>query len=157
MVEHLGHEYLPEWFKHCDRLLAKDGILVIQVSSTPEEMYKGYITSSEFVKEYIFPGCCLPSFNALTSAMTIASSFSVESMENYGSHYVETLQRWHDKFNVNRSKILQLGFSEKFFRMWDYYLIYSLAGFKCCTLGNLQIVFSRPGNTPSFGHWKLTH
>jgi cyclopropane fatty-acyl-phospholipid synthase-like methyltransferase len=31
MVEHLGHEYLPEWFKHCDRLLAKDGILVIQV------------------------------------------------------------------------------------------------------------------------------
>ncbi|CAM6047725.1 unnamed protein product [Sphagnum compactum] len=157
MVEHAGHEYLPEWFKHCDRLLAKDGILVVQVSSMPEEMYERNRTSSGFVSEYIFPGGCLPSLSALTSAMTIASSFSVESMENYGSHYVETLQRWHDKFNVNRSKILQLGFSEKFFRMWDYYLIYTLAGFKSCTLGNLQIVFSRPGNTSSFGHWKLTH
>jgi cyclopropane-fatty-acyl-phospholipid synthase len=34
----------------------------------PEEMYKEHITSSEFVKEYIFPGGCLPSLNAITSA-----------------------------------------------------------------------------------------
>ncbi len=38
------------------------------------------------------------------------------------------------------NEILQLGFSDKFFSMWDYYLIYSLAGFKCCTLGNLQVL-----------------
>ncbi|KAH8959005.1 hypothetical protein BDL97_06G058100 [Sphagnum fallax] len=157
MMEHLGHGYLPEYFKHCDRLLAKDGILVVQVSSVPEEMYKEHITSSEFVKEYIFPGGSLPSLNAITSAMAIASSLSVESVENYGSHYAETFHRWHDKFNVNRSKILQLGFSEKFFRLWNYYLLYCLAGYKCCTLGNLQIVFSRPGNTQSFGLSKLTN
>jgi cyclopropane-fatty-acyl-phospholipid synthase len=123
----------------------------------PEEMYKEHITSSEFVKEYIFPGGSLPSLNAITSAMAIASSLSVESVENYGSHYAETFHRWHDKFNVNRSKILQLGFNEKFFRLWNYYLIYCLAGYKTCTLGCLQIVFSRPGNTSSFGLSKLTH
>ena len=34
------------------------------------------------------------------------------------------------------SKILALGFDEKFIRTWEYYFDYSAAGFKSHTFGN---------------------
>lgn len=38
------------------------------------------------------------------------------------------------------SKILALGFSEKFIRTWEYYFDYSAAGFKPRTLANYQVI-----------------
>ncbi|KAG0625505.1 hypothetical protein M758_2G060600 [Ceratodon purpureus] len=151
MLEAVGHEYYAEWFRRCDDLLAKDGLVVVQVISIPEERYDAYRLSSDFIKEYIFPGGCLPSFAALTGAMASGSSFCVEHMENIGIHYCETLLRWQEQFQRNRNKIMKLGFGEKFIRTWDYYFFYCAAGFKSCTLGVLQIVFSRPGNETAMG------
>lgn len=31
MIEHVGHEYMEEFFGCCDSLLADDGLLVLQV------------------------------------------------------------------------------------------------------------------------------
>jgi len=31
MLEHVGHEYHGDWFRCCDDLLAKDGLVVVQV------------------------------------------------------------------------------------------------------------------------------
>lgn len=31
MIEAVGHEYYAEWFRCCDDLLAKDGLVVVQV------------------------------------------------------------------------------------------------------------------------------
>ncbi|GAY45454.1 hypothetical protein CUMW_089590 [Citrus unshiu] len=50
------------------------------------------------------------------------------------------------------SKILALGFNEKFIWTWEYYFDYSAAGFKPRTLGNYQIVLSRPGNVSVFSN-----
>ncbi|KAJ0092951.1 hypothetical protein Patl1_25671 [Pistacia atlantica] len=50
------------------------------------------------------------------------------------------------------SKILALGFNEKFIRTWEYYFDYCAAGFKSYTLGNYQVVFSRPGNASAFSN-----
>lgn len=45
---------------------------------------------------------------------------------------------------VNRivvsSKILELGFDEKFIRTWEYYFLYCAAGFKSRTLGDYQVI-----------------
>lgn len=155
MLEAVGHEHFKEFFGRCDHLLAKDGIVVVQVITIPEERYDEYRVSSDFIKEYIFPGGCLPAFSTLTAAMTAGSSLCVEHMENIGIHYYHTLLAWRKRFHSNHSEILKLGFSEKFLRMWDYYFIYCAAGFHSCTLGVLQIVFSRPGNVVAFGDpWK---
>eukprot|EP00250_Pteridium_aquilinum_P016572 c23167_g1_i1 orf=236-2836(+) len=151
MLEAVGHEHFQEFFRRCDHLLAKDGIVVVQVITIPEERYDAYRTSSDFIKEYIFPGGCLPAFSTLTAAMTAASSLCVEHMENIGIHYYHTLLEWRQRFHANHSAILQLGFSEKFLRMWDYYFVYCAAGFQSCTLGVAQIVFSRPGNVAAYG------
>ncbi|GJP59725.1 hypothetical protein CLOP_g15100 [Closterium sp. NIES-67] len=146
MLEAVGHEYLGDFFHHCDRLLAMDGLLVVQVITTPESRYEEYRLSSDFIKEYIFPGCCVPSFAALTDAMAKNSAFSVEEMENIGPHYATTLMRWHDKFLTHSHDIMEMGFGPKFLRTWQYYFVYCAVGFQTRTLGDIQVVYSRPSN-----------
>lgn len=74
----------------------------LQVITTPEERYEEYRHSSDFIKEYIFPGCCVPSLSALTAAMSESSALSVEHLENIGPHYATTLLRWLDNFEEKK-------------------------------------------------------
>lgn len=152
MIEAVGHEYMEEFFGCCESVLAEDGLLVLQFISIPEERYNEYRLSSDFIKEYIFPGGCLPSLSRITSAMSTASRLCVEHVENIGIHYYQTLRYWRKNFLEKQSEIYALGFNEKFIRTWEYYFDYCAAGFKSYTLGNYQVVFSRPGNKNTFGN-----
>ncbi|KAJ6719376.1 ARSENITE METHYLTRANSFERASE [Salix purpurea] len=147
MIEHVGHEYMEDYFSICESALAEDGLLVLQFISIPDERYDEYRRSSDFIKEYIFP-----SLSRITSAMSVASRLSVEHVENLGSHYYFTLRCWRKNFLENKRKILSLGFDEKFIRTWEYYFDYCAAGFKTYTLGDYQVVFSRPGNVVALGN-----
>ncbi|KAG6759198.1 hypothetical protein POTOM_035670 [Populus tomentosa] len=152
MIEHVGHEYMEDFFSSCESALAEDGLLVLQSTSIADERYDEYRRSSDFIKEYIFPGACVPSLSRITSAMGVASRLSVDHVENIGSHYYLTLRCWKKYFLENKSKILAMGFDERFIRTWEYYFDYCAAGFKSCTLFNYQIVFSRPGNVGVLGN-----
>ncbi|XP_057733270.1 uncharacterized protein LOC130948526 isoform X4 [Arachis stenosperma] len=147
MIEAVGHEYMEEFFGCCESVLADDGLLVLQFISIPDERYDEYRRSSDFIKEYIFPGGCLPCLSRITSAMAAASRLCVEHTENIGIHYHQTLRRWRRNFMKKQNEILDLKFDEKFIRTWEYYFDYCSAGFKSRTLENYQMVFSRPGNT----------
>ncbi|KAG8373199.1 hypothetical protein BUALT_Bualt12G0146200 [Buddleja alternifolia] len=124
MLEAVGHEFMEEFFRCCEYVLSEDGLLVLQFISIPDKRYDEFRRSPDFMKEYIFPGGCLPSLSRVTSAMTTASRLC---------------------------EIQALGFDEKFIRTWEYYFDYCAAGFKSCTLGDYQVVFSRPGNVEIFG------
>ncbi|KAF9673598.1 hypothetical protein SADUNF_Sadunf10G0040800 [Salix dunnii] len=152
MIEHVGHEYMEEFFSSCESALAEDGLFVLQFISIPDERYDESRQNSDFLKEYIFPGGCLPSLSRITSAMSVASRLSVEHVENLGSHYYFTLRCWRKNFLENKSKILSLGFDEKFIRTWEYYFDYCAAAFKTCNLGDYQVVFSRRGNVAALGN-----
>ncbi|KAL6902091.1 hypothetical protein ACP4OV_004967 [Aristida adscensionis] len=156
MIEHVGHEFMDEFFRCCEYHLAEHGIFVLQFISIPEERYDEYRRSSDFIKEYIFPGGSLPSLARVTSAMANASRLCIEHVENIGYHYYTTLMHWRDNFMANRDKVLALRFDEKFIRTWEYYFIYCAAGFKSRTLGDYQIVFSRPGNVKLPNYIKVT-
>ncbi|KAK6122790.1 hypothetical protein DH2020_043468 [Rehmannia glutinosa] len=112
MLEAVGHEFMEDFFRCCESVLAEDGLLVLQFISIPDERYDEYRRSSDFIKEYIFPGGCLPSLSRVTSAMATASRLC---------------------------EIQALGFDGKFIRTWEYYFDYCAAGFKTCTLGNYQL------------------
>ncbi|KAK6793641.1 hypothetical protein RDI58_007094 [Solanum bulbocastanum] len=151
MLEHVGHDFIGEFFACCDSALAEDGLLVLQFISIPDERYEEYRQSSDFIKEYIFPGGCLPALSRVTSAMAAASRLCVEHLEEIGIHYYQTLRCWRENFLKNKSQIRSLGFDDKFIRTWEYYFDYCAAGFKTCTIGDYQIVFSMPGNVAVFG------
>ncbi|OIW01777.1 hypothetical protein TanjilG_03915 [Lupinus angustifolius] len=150
MIEAVGHEFMDEFFGCCESLLADDGLLILQFISIPDERYDEYRRSSDFIKEYIFPGGCLPCVSRITSAMAATSRLCMEHIENIGIHYYQTLRCWRKNFLERQSEILALGFNEKFIRTWEYYFDYCGAGFKSRTLGTYQVVFSRPGNVTAF-------
>ncbi|XP_057809682.1 uncharacterized protein LOC131024190 isoform X2 [Salvia miltiorrhiza] len=151
MIEHVGHEYMEEFFKCCESSLADNGILVLQFIAVADEKYDEWRSSDGFGTEYIFHGGCLPSLNRVISAMAASSRLSVVHLEEIGCHYFHTLRHWRHNFLQNQSKILDLGFDEKFIRTWEYYFDYCAAGFKYCVIGDYQIVFSRPGDVAAFG------
>ncbi|XP_052620626.1 uncharacterized protein LOC111891255 isoform X1 [Lactuca sativa] len=151
MIEHVGHEYYEEFFGCCDSVLAEDGILVLQFISVLDARYDEFRRSPGIIKEYIFPGVCVPSLSRLTSAMAASSRLCVEHVENIGAHYYQTLRNWRKNLMQNQSKILALGFNEEFIRTFECYFDYVAAGFKTKTLGDYQVVFSRPGNVATFG------
>lgn len=151
MIEHVGHKYHEKFFGCCDSVLAEDGILVLQFTSVPDGRYDDYQRSPGFIKEYIFPGLCIPSLTRLTSAMAASSRLCVEHVENIGAHYYQTLRHWRKNLMQNQSKILALGFNQEFIRTFECYFDYAAAAFKTKTIGNYQVVFSRPGNVATFG------
>ncbi|GKB20056.1 cyclopropane-fatty-acyl-phospholipid synthase, partial [Tanacetum coccineum] len=138
MLEAVGHEYMQEFFGCCESILADDGLFVLQFISIPDQRYDEYRRSSDFIKEYIFPGGCLPSLSRVTSAMAASSRLCVEHVENIGIHYYQTLRYWRTNFLEKQSKIRALGFDQKFIRTWEYYFDYCAAGFKTQTLGDYQ-------------------
>ena len=40
----------------------------------------------------------------------------------------------------------ELGYSEEFIRMWEFYLCYCEGGFKEKSISNVQLLFAKPAN-----------
>ncbi|KAJ4835351.1 hypothetical protein Tsubulata_021576 [Turnera subulata] len=152
MIEHVGHEYMEEFFARCESVLAEEGLLVLQFISVADAEYDELRRSPGFIAEYIFPGTCIPSLGRITSAMAAASRLCVEHVENIGISYYHTLRCWRKNFLKNQSKITAMGFDEKFIRTWEYYFDYCAACFKSFKLWDYQVVFSRPGNVEALGN-----
>ncbi|KAI4967900.1 hypothetical protein ZWY2020_005514 [Hordeum vulgare] len=102
--------------------------------------------SSDFIKEYIFPGCCIPSLAGSHLRWRDIEAQVHDYIVQHRGPLLSTLMHWKGNFMENKDKILALGFDDKFIRIWEYYFVYCMAGFKTRTLGNYLIVFSRPGN-----------
>ena len=146
MLEAVGHRHLPAFFRRCDELLKPDGLAVIQVITIPDQRYEVYRRDCDWIRKHIFPGGHLPSLTALCEAMTRASSFIVEELENIGVHYARTLADWKRRFANHPENRAALQARAAFHRKWLYYLCYCQAAFESRTLENLQLVLTRPGN-----------
>ncbi|CAN4091076.1 unnamed protein product [Withania somnifera] len=151
MIEHVGHDYLEEFFACCESALTEDGLLVLQFVSVPDEMYDEHRHRKGFTREYMIPGICLPALSRITSAMAAASRLCVVHLEEIGIHHYQTVRSWRKNFSKNQSQIHSLGFDDKFIRTWEYYFDYSAAILKSRSIGVYQIVFSRLVNVATFG------
>ena len=145
MIEAVGHKYLGDFFWTVERVLKRDGILVMEAITTPEERYESYLRSTDFINTVIFPGSCCPSLHALVDAAYHNSCLTLEHIDNIGLHYAQTLAEWRRRFNANAQMVRSLGFDDVFVRAWNYYLTYCEAGFFSQTENCLILVFARPG------------
>jgi cyclopropane-fatty-acyl-phospholipid synthase len=145
MLEAVGHRFLPVYFRKCSELLKVDGQMLIQVITMPDHRYKDYLSRSDFIQQFIFPGSCCPSLNAVSCAATAGSDMKISHLEDIGEHYATTLAEWRHNFRTREQEVLGLGYDTRFIRLWEYYLCYCEAGFRERYSGDLQIVFNKPG------------
>ena len=62
----------------------------------------------------------------------------------FGQSYSDTLRRWHDTFNARWDQISELGFDDRFRRMWNFYLTSCAACFRNGTTDVTQMTLRRP-------------
>lgn len=149
MIEAVGHAYLPEYFRACASLLKPDGRMALQAITMPDGRYEAYRRHPDFIQRHVFPGSCCPSIAAMTSAMTKSSDLRVHSMASLGPQYATTLRLWREAFLTKIEEVRHLGHSERFIRLWTYYLCYCEAGFAEHYIDNVQMVLTRSASSRS--------
>ena len=136
MVEAVGREYWPTYFASIKRLLKPGGKACIQSIVIDDSLFDRYVNSTDFIQQYIFPGGCLPCPREFR-AQAEAAGLAVVDEFAFGADYAETLRRWRDAFLAARGQVLQLGFDERFIRIWEFYLAYCEAAF---AMANIDVV-----------------
>jgi cyclopropane-fatty-acyl-phospholipid synthase len=77
-------------------------------------------------------------------ASAVEGLFVIEDVENFGADYDRTLMAWRAKFQSNRTALAS-KYSERFCRMWDYYLLCCAGGFRSRRISVGQFVLSPAG------------
>jgi cyclopropane-fatty-acyl-phospholipid synthase len=129
MIEAVGYDFLPSFFKQCNDRLKAGGKLLIQSITIADQRFTHYKNNVDFIQRYIFPGGFLPSINVLAQHLTDHSELVIESLDDIGLDYAKTLSHWRDNFLASWSTISTLGYDETFKRLWLYYLAYCEGAF----------------------------
>jgi cyclopropane-fatty-acyl-phospholipid synthase len=128
MIEAVGEENWPLYFKRLAELLCPGGSAVLQAITIEEKRFETYRRGVDFIQQHIFPGGMLPT-SAIIRREAERAGLIFASAEHFGDSYRRTLVDWTDRFRRAWPEIAALGFSERFRNLWEYYLAYCEAGF----------------------------
>lgn len=143
MIEAIGHQYLDTYFGACQSLLKPDGMALIQAITIEDHRYRQARDSVDFIKRYIFPGSFIPSVSAMQDALS-RTDLRLFHLEDIGPSYALTLRHWRKRFLARRDAVRALGYPERFVRMWEFYLCYCEGGFLERSIGDVQMLLTRP-------------
>ncbi|MET0998014.1 MAG: cyclopropane-fatty-acyl-phospholipid synthase family protein [Marmoricola sp.] len=143
MIEAVGHEFGPTYFRTIDRLLAPGGRVGIQAITMPHDRMLATRNTWTWINKYIFPGGFLPSVTAIDEVTRAHTSLRISERLSFGRHYAETLEHWDQTFLAAADEVRALGFDRTFQRMWHFYLEYSRAGFASGYIDVQQLTFAR--------------
>jgi cyclopropane-fatty-acyl-phospholipid synthase len=145
MVEAIGVDQFGTFFATIDRVLAPGGRAAVQSILVPEQRWDHYRRTPDWIERYVFPGCLIPSLEALTHAAARHSRLGIYGVEEIGEHYAETLRRWRASFHERIELVRRLGYDRRFERTWDFYLAFCEAAFRLRALRDAQLLLARPG------------
>ena len=149
MIEAVGHQFYDTYFATVSRLLKPHGKAVIQAITMTEQRYEQARDSVDFIKRYIFPGGCLPSLTVISDSLSRVTDMQMSHLRDITRDYADTLSAWHDGFLGKLDTVRQMGFDDRFIRMWRYYLSYCEGGFRERIIGTYQITMTKPGYRPA--------
>ncbi len=138
LMEHVGIKNYRTYMELTHKRLKKDGIAFVHTIG-------GNVTTkicNPWTAKYIFPNSVLPSISALGTAME--GLFVMEDWHNFGEDYDKTLMAWYKNFKAAWPR-LKDRYGDRFYRMWEYYLLSSAGGFRARSMQLWQIVLTRPG------------
>lgn len=145
MIEAVGEEFWPGYFRKIDEVLAPGGRAGIQAITMVDARFEAYRQQCDWIQKYIFPGGMLPSIGAMVDVTARGTRLGLMGLEDRPIDYANTLRDWRQRFFARLDEVRALGFDERFIRMWDYYLASCEGAFRTRNLGLLHLVFGRVG------------
>ena len=136
MFEHVGPKNYKTYFEVADRNLKPEGIFLLHTIGSKRTDNN----VDPWINKYIFPNGCLPSVRQIANASE--PHFIVEDWHNFGADCDTTLMAWHERFQAAWPEIAD-NYSERFKRMFSYYLNACAGAFRARDIQLWQVVFSR--------------
>lgn len=136
MIEAVGYRYWPDYFEVLKRNLAEGGRILLQAITVKDGFFDTYRASSDYIRQYVFPGGMLLSDSVIRNQAT-AAGLKVQDSFAFGADYGKTCRIWADRLAVQKRRISEMGYGEPFFRNWQYYLESCAASF---AIGNTDVV-----------------
>ncbi|MBU0731606.1 cyclopropane fatty acyl phospholipid synthase [Patescibacteria group bacterium] len=143
MFEHVGYKNHYEYFNSTCKSLKDNGLMLLHTIAGNTSVKN----TNAWLDKYIFPNAVLPSAKQITTAYE--GLFRLEDWHNFGTYYDNTLMAWHKNFNDNWDKIKD-NYDERFFRMWNYYLLTCAGTFRSHRNQLWQIVFSKTSSQRTY-------
>jgi cyclopropane-fatty-acyl-phospholipid synthase len=144
MIEAVGWRHTGDFFAACSRLLEPHGAMLLQAITIDDRLYELEKGSHSFIKERIFPGGSLPSIEAIAHDLTRRTDLQLVHLQDITASYVTTLRRWRERFLSNAAALGELGYDERFRRLWTLYLAYCEAGFAERRIRDVQLLLAKP-------------
>lgn len=138
MFEHVGLKNYRTFFEVVSRCLNNNGLFLLHTIGSNISLK----SLNAWTNKYIFPNGMLPSITQI--GKSIEGLFVMEDWHNFGHDYDKTLIAWNRNFTSNWEKIND-QYSERFYRMWTFYLLSSAAAFRARKKQVWQLVLSKKG------------
>ena len=142
MFEAVGIQYWQTYFDKVKELLKPQGVFSMQTIVIFDGFFERYAKKIDFIQKYIFPGGMLPSPQKLQQ-IARENKLGYLVKNQMADSYHQTLELWRKNFNEKWQKIKNLGYSDEFKRLWNFYLSYCSGGFKAKTIDVYQIDFTK--------------
>ncbi|VEA72256.1 Cyclopropane-fatty-acyl-phospholipid synthase [Serratia rubidaea] len=138
MFEHVGPKNYDTYFSVAVRNLRPDGLFLLHTIGSNQTD----LNVDAWIDKYIFPNGCLPSVKHIADASE--GRFVMEDWHNIGADYDRTLMAWLDNFKRAWPE-LAADYSERFERMFTYYLNACAGAFRSRNIQLWQVLFSPKG------------
>ncbi len=129
MFEHVGVKYFKTYLSKANDILKENGVFLLHTIGQRSKP----TATSPWIRKYIFPGGYIPSLSEVMKE-TQKLNINVTDVEVLRLHYAHTLTRWYQNVLENKDKIIKM-FDQRFFRMWEFYLLASKYSF--VNMGNV--------------------
>ena len=147
MIEAVGRKYLSGYFSKLNDLLKPSGLLMRQAITIADQRYKSYRNSEDFIQKHIFPGGFLPSLFLISKIITNSTELILRDVKDIGLDYAKTLSHWHENLIDKKQFLKQIGYDDRFYNLWSYYLGYCEGGFLERRISASQILMSKAPHT----------
>jgi len=144
MIEAVDWRQHDTFFATCAALLHDRGLMALQAITMDDRSFERAKNGTDFVREYIFPGGCIPSIGAITRSIARATPLVVVDVEDIGRHYAETLRRWDEQVARQADDVSALGLDTRFQRLWHFYLCFCEGAFLERHISDVQMVMAMP-------------
>lgn len=138
MFEHVGPKNYQTYFNVVERNLKPDGLFLLHTIGSN----RTNLSVDPWIDKYIFPNGCLPSVKHIAQASE--GHFVMEDWHNIGADYDRTLMSWYERFQQAWPELSE-RYSERFERMFSYYLNACAGSFRARDIQLWQVLFSPRG------------
>ena len=141
MLEHVTRKFYKTYFKKIYDILEPSGKALVHTIGS----FDSPRDPQAWITTFIFPSGYTPSYSELMPAIESSRLVLADLEVLPGIHYASTLEEWKKRFIKNKEIVLK-NYSEKFYRLWLFYLTSCEFAFRWTDQCNFQILLDKDIN-----------